>query len=500
MLSVLLPLVHAATLEVPSDHNTIAEALAAATDGDEIEVAPGTYCEAELKIQADITLRGSDDVLISGACATHEWAVEVASGLASVRLHDLTIDGQSAVRGIEVDDDSSLYLERVTILHGKAEHGGAVQVAEESSLHCEGCILCGNTAEEEGGAIYSEGYVELRFSQVALNRVTIGGISPEGGGVFLTGGGILVNNTFAANSAPTGAGALRTEGETYEVTNNIFDTNVWGDAFDDDTPFVPTANTGHNNLFFSNSDTTDASWLSGTRYDDPQIETMDPSCDTLDLTPASTSPVAGAGHSSGATWIGALEPANDAPDTGDSGVFGPTGDTGVVKPTGDTGPATTGPTPTETGLTDTGRPTTDTAPTDTAPIDTVPIDTAASDTGRPGPTADTAVTATTTPTGDTATTSQPVDSPTGAVDSGPADTGSIDTGVVDTAIAGNDPVDSRPLDTGSPTDPGGDATPTDPSASDLSDETGLTGPCGCQAAPASGAWLVLFALGWVRRR
>ncbi len=60
---------HAGTLDVPSNYLTIADALNAATDGDEIVLAPGVYCEA-LVVNKSVTIRGSNNqgATLDGAC------------------------------------------------------------------------------------------------------------------------------------------------------------------------------------------------------------------------------------------------------------------------------------------------------------------------------------------------------------------------------------------------------------------------------------------------
>lgn len=99
------------TINVPTDENTIADAIAAAGSGDTIEVAPGTYSENALVIN------GLDDLTLSGA----------GSG-------EVTIESQSSGRGLTVDDSDDVTLEGFT-LREAGGYGLKLQFAD--GLHVE---------------------------------------------------------------------------------------------------------------------------------------------------------------------------------------------------------------------------------------------------------------------------------------------------------------------------------------------------------------------------
>lgn len=69
VLAMALGSLDAATLKVPKQFATIQAAVDAATDGDDIEIAKGTYAPFSINAKDDISIRGDGDVLIDGAGA-----------------------------------------------------------------------------------------------------------------------------------------------------------------------------------------------------------------------------------------------------------------------------------------------------------------------------------------------------------------------------------------------------------------------------------------------
>ncbi len=99
------------TIHVPADENTIEDAIATASSGDTIEIAPGTYPENALVISSldDLTLRGAG----SGG---------------------VTIASQSSGRGLTVDESDNVTLEGFT-LRDAGGYGLKLQFA--NGLHVE---------------------------------------------------------------------------------------------------------------------------------------------------------------------------------------------------------------------------------------------------------------------------------------------------------------------------------------------------------------------------
>ncbi|MBX0297855.1 right-handed parallel beta-helix repeat-containing protein [Haloarcula nitratireducens] len=95
------------TINVPTDENTIEDAIAAANPGDTIEVEPGTYAENALVIDGLVNLT------LSGAGSD-----------------EVTIESQSSGRGLTVHESSAVTLEGFT-LRGAGGYGLKLQFADE---------------------------------------------------------------------------------------------------------------------------------------------------------------------------------------------------------------------------------------------------------------------------------------------------------------------------------------------------------------------------------
>jgi hypothetical protein len=121
-------------IHVPGDHATIQSAIDAATPGDEILVAPGSYAETiDFKGKA-IALRSSGGP---------EFTVIDGSGL-----------NQSVVRCVSGEGPDTI-LQGFTITGGSAVFGGGMR-NEGSSPTVLDCIFKGNSATDRGGGMYND--------------------------------------------------------------------------------------------------------------------------------------------------------------------------------------------------------------------------------------------------------------------------------------------------------------------------------------------------------
>ena len=121
-------------IQVPGDHATIQSAIDAATPGDEILVAPGSYAETiDFKGKA-IALRSSGGP---------EFTVIDGSGL-----------NQSVVRCVSGEGPDTV-LQGFTIAGGSAVFGGGMW-NEGSSPAVVGCIFKGNNGTDRGDGMYND--------------------------------------------------------------------------------------------------------------------------------------------------------------------------------------------------------------------------------------------------------------------------------------------------------------------------------------------------------
>ena len=173
-----------ATLRVPEDHATLAAALAAATDGDEILVGPGTYKESSLSYGSkELDLRSTD-----GHAAT---VIDCEQNGPAFYIY-----GGAGKRGS---------LDGFTITNGRNEHGGAL-VTGSSYVEIRNCRFADNTALDEGGVWFQDSGGSPWFRDCTFeNNQSLG----QGGVGYLDGGtGVFESCVFNGNGAGTGHGSV----------------------------------------------------------------------------------------------------------------------------------------------------------------------------------------------------------------------------------------------------------------------------------------------------
>jgi hypothetical protein len=192
-LVVALPAQAASTLNVPSQYVTIQQAIDAATDGDTILVAPGTYVE-----RIDF---GTKDVTVA------------STGGAGVTVLDGSALGTVVVMNAQAGESPTL--RGFTVRNGlagpsSAYSGGGVKTSGGPAV-IEDNVITGNATCDGGGGI------DARSSEAVIRRNTIsdnfqsgcsGGVG--GGGVSIVGGGHvqLVDNVIQGNSHGAHGGAV----------------------------------------------------------------------------------------------------------------------------------------------------------------------------------------------------------------------------------------------------------------------------------------------------
>ena len=125
----------AATINVPADYTTIQAAVDAASGGDVILVAPGTY-----------TGTGNEVVDMLGKAITIR-----ATGTPEQTI----IHGGGARRVITCSsgEGADTIIEGFTITGGSASTGGGIYCSYSSPTITD-CTITGNTANDDGGGVY----------------------------------------------------------------------------------------------------------------------------------------------------------------------------------------------------------------------------------------------------------------------------------------------------------------------------------------------------------
>ena len=190
----------AAELHVPSPHTTIQAAINAASNGDKVIVAPGTYAGVNTLGKA-ITIK--------------------ASGTPAQTI----IDGQGASRGITCDsgEDDDTIIEGFTITGGSADHGGAIWCSQ-SSPTIMGCTISGNTATSyNGGAIWCS------WSNPTISRCTISGnlaTHGNGGGIYCSNSNATITDCEIDNNTATYGGGISCFYSDLMITNCMISNNT----------------------------------------------------------------------------------------------------------------------------------------------------------------------------------------------------------------------------------------------------------------------------------
>jgi hypothetical protein len=180
---------------------TIQEGIEAASDGDTVIVAEGTYSENIRLEGKNIVLRSEDPTI-------------------STVVENTIIDGRQDGPVVTFDgtEDETCALWGLTIQNGRAEYGAGIlggTYGGHTRARIEGNIIVGNTAAVMGGG--------LAFCDGVIRRNTIKGNSSQRAGGLYCCDGIISENTITGNVADVyGGGALGCDGR---IERNVISAN-----------------------------------------------------------------------------------------------------------------------------------------------------------------------------------------------------------------------------------------------------------------------------------
>ena len=185
------------------DGSALTRALAAAHDGDRLEVR-GT-CAGTYRISVDVELAGYPD-----------------------RRTPTVLDGRLRDRVLVVDVETTVRLTDLVITRGRPAAGGGGGISSAGDLTLTRVSLTGNAtaAGYPGGGILNGGPLEITRSSVTGNRS-----GAEGGGLYNTGGGgdvVTYRSVFSGNVTDGVGGGLFNEG-TVRMNNSLVTHNTAGD-------------------------------------------------------------------------------------------------------------------------------------------------------------------------------------------------------------------------------------------------------------------------------
>jgi predicted outer membrane repeat protein len=203
--------VHAAVIAVPADQPSIQAAVAAASIGDEIVLAPGTYTESVDLLGKGIKIRGSGGAAVTIISPpTGQRGVVISNAADPVVLEGVTVTG-AAISGAS---------------------GAGVFILNSPSVTFNSVVVSSNTVTNGsgGGISIDGGQLALVQSSLTGNTVNGGAAGTDiGGGLSIgaTATVISTNSTFTGNSAvEAGGGAIGVAiGGEITVTGGVFSNN-----------------------------------------------------------------------------------------------------------------------------------------------------------------------------------------------------------------------------------------------------------------------------------
>jgi hypothetical protein len=240
-----------ATLEVPSEYDTIQEAVDAAVNGDTVLIATGTYHENVVVTGKAISIKGDglvelwppDDAAIMSVSSTPEDQWDRLEGLTFHSIYEITLP--EILGGGSFD----WYLSET---RGVTVVGAAVQI---SQCTFDGMGIAGADGDEEPGAAVAAMFANVQLDQCRFDncRATTAGAvyaalssvemsycvfencqsDTDGGAVkFEFVGGDIVACSFLSNAAYSEGGAIALNQASPALTRCLFEDNTaaWGGA------------------------------------------------------------------------------------------------------------------------------------------------------------------------------------------------------------------------------------------------------------------------------
>jgi hypothetical protein len=211
----------AVTIHVPGDQPTIQDGLNAASSGETVLVAPGTYYENIIWPGIDgITLQGSgiDDTIIDGGGSGSVVRFVVVTPVTQATvIEDLTITNGNALRpypesvggGVFIGT-SSPTVRRVNVSGNTADDFGGGFYGSSGNPVLSHVVIDNNTAAYGAGYYNNVGHPQ--FDHVVVTRNTPGGLYFAPGG----GTGSLVENSIVASNYDYG---IRIQANSYQPTS-----------------------------------------------------------------------------------------------------------------------------------------------------------------------------------------------------------------------------------------------------------------------------------------
>lgn len=236
-------------------YKTITSALAVATSGDTILVAPGTYNVANgegfpISMVPGVALVGSgaDVTTIAGDGTSQVISIQTFSTSTSTLVDGFRITGGATAAGSGIIIHDSLPTISNNIITGNsATFGGGIYINGESSPSIHDNIFEGNASTTGGGGIYCATSGIGSNPTIFNNTILANSGGTTGGGIAIVGCSPSVyDNVISGNSASVGGGLFFDDSSSSVFNNVVIGNSAVGGAFanggaffvDDATPAI----------------------------------------------------------------------------------------------------------------------------------------------------------------------------------------------------------------------------------------------------------------------
>lgn len=224
--------VSAAIIQVPGDQPTIQAGIVAASTGDIVRVANGTWTGSGNRnidfYGKSITVEssgGADNCILD--CQGLGRAFIFQSGESAEAVldgftitHGVSSDGVDNGGGILCLNSSSPVIRNCVIDDCGAVASGGGIYAGYSSVVIMNCYFSSNTAESSGGAIYLYGNGQILGCTIYYNDAMDDSLHGQGGGIYANGSNSQINDCIIiSNSAERGGGVYASGSSLF---NNLF--------------------------------------------------------------------------------------------------------------------------------------------------------------------------------------------------------------------------------------------------------------------------------------
>jgi hypothetical protein len=213
----------------PSRCTTLQNAVGAASSGDEIHIAGGTYT-GEANDKEVLRIIHLDKILTLRGGYSNDFTVRDSN------LYPTILDGEGERRGLYVGPGVTVTLDGLQVINGNAEGlggegdhnvddvGGGLY-ADQTNLTVQNCRFSDNVADDGGGLYLHDSTVTISDTSICSNTAhfdsggDFGG--GEGGGLFLSSGDLTVHgSTFSGNVAESMGGGAALYGTEMTLTDN----------------------------------------------------------------------------------------------------------------------------------------------------------------------------------------------------------------------------------------------------------------------------------------